>query len=522
MYHLFMGHSDFDLDLDQTTRHIWLQHCTDSECLSSILDMALTCFGAHPVEARFELASRLVYAKPTWFLSWTGLKPSDPKLAIMKNSCGTSMMHWIASSLGNCLPFNQPLSDSATQLLELGVKVLRNGANPCSVADANDMSFFYYQPFMNSGAVLASFVSKDPSPCKTTPLLLYLGIRDWRLHNNPIEWQKHTLYQILVWTQMIIDAGIDLCAYGTMERETWSRLDINRKLEVSGYTEISDLVFGPRPTDWSLKTFFVRSQSLYRLESPPGAFPEDQRLPLLIAWRPTSSESSEGYWSLKKEKVLPSKTMDIRELLSIVTGSENTLVDAAQDDSGVIMLMQYRASRRRYPLKRSHSQPPMLQRRDISYYASHTSRTRHWLMSYHFCPFDSHWRLNCNYDASSVGNSSSQVELYDKYMNLSDHSRWKVCNVRACVKGEIRYLSSVQESHRWQQYSFLAGIAACQDHYPRQPSTLVRNSYYHSGTQDCPRGCAKVHLHQLAVPTSLRYFHPISRFKGNNDLKNGS
>lgn len=168
------------------------------------------------------------------------------------------------------------------------------------------------------------------------------------------------------------------------------------------------------------------------------------------------------------------------------------LCRSSQDDSGTIMLLQDRASRRT-PRRRSYSQPPCLKRREVDYCA--LRYVAFWMRAVHFCPFNLHWSCNC-----------SKSSLMWQQHVLCDGGTYTLSDLRRCMKGTHQGYGSIQESERWRSYSFLAEIAMCQsgsiEHLKAMGFRL------HSATPDCPQGCSKVDLGKLAVPQELQPYHP--------------
>lgn len=173
------------------------------------------------------------------------------------------------------------------------------------------------------------------------------------------------------------------------------------------------------------------------------------------------------------------------------------LVDGVQDDSGVIMLMQCRASRFQRFTSRSRSEPPDTRYRERAYYARHTSRKHPWIVPYHLCPYDSRWQFSCDYGESfwTIG------------ADLCGGPEPSSFELRSCVAGSSNGPSSVQMGQPWKWSSFLACIAYCK---AKQASVyyyhITPESYYdapesmrHSVTSSCPQGCSKIDQDLLDV-----------------------
>jgi hypothetical protein len=429
MYRTFIGNPGFDADLDNNFGYTWLYYCCDMEGLDVILQNQFSGFDSRPVEAKFELASRIACLEASGFLRCIGLPTSDRRLASLRNSNGTSILHCVARHLWNIACKGFP-SDELQEWLDLGVSVLKNGANPCSIANIDNewIPFKFHLP-----------KTAESPKWQTTPLLGCVENSCWWIQRDSKDWPSMTLDTIRVWAEMIQRAGLDLCDYGAKESEVWKSLGVQDSSKFQHIlriyhkpTKIEQLVYGPTPTDWSLKTFYFWGHYIYTLRPPPGSFAEEYRLPTAIAWLPTEKEENEGPWTLVEKKYLVSKDADLRDSLSHPREPFNKLVDDPQDDAGVIMLMQYRDSRTLSAASRSHSQPPDLRRREVAYLAAQSCCRREWLANYHLCPFDFRWKFGC-----------VREERYESFQKLNDNASWDVFHVRSCVK------------QAWQRLAFL-------------------------------------------------------------------
>ena len=276
---------------------------------------------------------------------------------------------------------------------------------------------------------------------------------------------------------MIQAGGIELCEYGNKENQIWK--DIGIKIP-GRWARAEQIVYGPTPSDWSIIIRHVHHIPIYKLHSLPGAFIENCSAPTTIMWPRTREEEDEGRWERVETKRVLSEPVDVRYINARLTEPFTELVESAQDDSGVVMLMQYRASRTRSSASRSHSQPSSIRRREAAYQKVRYSHRHPWLNLYHLCPFNSQWQFGYN--------------------------RGESFGLRSCIKDTSHGRSSVQESWSWWHSSFLADISQCQgqDPYFSESSKSLR----HTAARDCPQKCSQVHLNRLQVPASLRRFHP--------------
>lgn len=211
------------------------------------------------------------------FLSRIDYSPSDRRLAFERNSSGVSVLHWIARHLWQLAKLDFP-PDELQELLNLGVSVLKNGADPCNIAfQESEYSIRNKRFFWDA-------VDRKEL-CQTKPLMDCLDCCNlkWYLKLDRKSWLRRTLRCIYYWAEIIRRADIDLCDYGTRESDIWRSLGFPGSTchSTSEYRqlEIGRLVYGPKPTDWSLEVRFHRPCWVYGLRPPPGAFVEEYRLP---------------------------------------------------------------------------------------------------------------------------------------------------------------------------------------------------------------------------------------------------
>lgn len=447
--------------------YAWVYWCTAIQCLDVILENLYPGFFYLQVDRKLDLAVRFNFMQVSGFLKCLGLRPSDKRLAFIKTSSGLSVLHHIARRYWK-FPRGRFPNPEFQEWFDLGISILKSGADPSSIAPE-----WRYTPL--SGCLLVMY---------------------WRTYEDRRTSLAQKLNAIRVWVKMVQLAGLDLCEYGAKETEVWRALGVQEfsELQKGELTKVEELVYGSTPVDWSLKISRRRTLCVYELRPPPGAFIANLHLPSKLIWLPTTAEEDEGPWEVVESKALISATVDIGGPVSHLNEPFTELVEGAQDDSGTIMLMQYRASRPRSK-SRSNSQPPFLRRREVAYFAAHYSRRHKWLAYFHLCPYDSQWKFGC------VGYGD---ERYDSVPRLWESDAFLCFHIRSCAKGISSRCLSVQLSRSWQNYSFLTGIRDCQDYGRCWPFRRVE----HSGTVDCPQGCGKVRLNRLHVPESLRSYHP--------------
>lgn len=340
-----------------------------------------------------------------------------------------------------------------------------------------------------------------------TPLLRFLDLVKWQVRNsrgNLELLQK----KIQIWAEMVRQAGIDLCQYGAREAQVWKTLpgyESPCRWHGASYLRVLQLLFGATPADWSLEVQGrpLLESGILELRNPPGSFPRDQRVPTKIFWRPSTEEMDEGIWKTVAAFTISPRSMKLENAIKILVEEEIPFfvktIEDTQDDAGAISLLSLRANRTsrswRTSASRSNSQPASLLRANSIKHEFNTlsGLHRYWLPVCHFCPFDSKWSMECG------GDRHAWPEAPD-----DDLERF-----RDCIQGRKDRLASVQESIWWENFSFLACIAACQDAgglRPRNPAWLRKHG--HTGRMECPQNCKMVNLKQLHVPKELRPYHP--------------
>jgi hypothetical protein len=530
MYRLFLLAPGFDADLDDTElRYRWLHKCENMQCLDLILENLYIGFLSLPVEARFNFAVRVGIGggpiQPSLFLKCIGLSQSDQRLASLRSSNGESVLHYIACIL--CRIGVQ--GDISKQWLDLGVNVLKNGADPSCIARRECWGISRLRDIDPHSAYW-----RQAEWCNT-PLMDALDIENWGLRKNTPFLATDKLTTIQIWTEMLQQAGVDLCKYGNKESYAWKSLGLEESSKINGMycgtPRVGQLLYGPSPADWSLMIYSADCVPVFKFHPPPGAFTEIHNIPTMIIWYPTEEEMNEGPWEYAEERRIKSKYRDLRdadikptapfkELVDEVqddndglweyseemrikskyqdlrdadikpTAPFKELVDGVQDDCGSIMLMHLHADRPRGYTSRSHSQPRHSYHREAEYAARRHGGRNGWF-EYHLCLFNSQWRLGFH----------EGYYYYNEVLQISDP--------RNCVKDISNKCHSVQESWRWKNRSFLRDIAKCQDKYETNNNSRgMLRSMRHTATSNCPQGCSKIDLDRIQVPEELRYFHP--------------
>jgi hypothetical protein len=247
-------------------------------------------FFSLPVEARFDLAVQLsspqVAIEPSSFLKCIGLQQSDQRLASLRSSNGTSVLHHIAHILWSFPPQLRLLKDELQGWLDLGLNVLKSGADPCCISRR---CFRYGAPLYRAEGR------------QSTPLMDALKLECWGTPGGSLYFREMTLKIIQIWAGMLQQAGLDLRDYCDKESQVWKSLGIEdySKIDQADHpsyylAKVGQLIYGPTPADWSLMISCPISIPIFKLHPPPGAFPEKRNLPTTIIWYPTEEEQNEG------------------------------------------------------------------------------------------------------------------------------------------------------------------------------------------------------------------------------------
>ncbi|KAH0848295.1 hypothetical protein FOPE_02203 [Fonsecaea pedrosoi] len=474
MYRLFLQDPDIDTNMTDNirlgvARNIWLQLCRRVEPLEVVLQNQLPGFDSRTFEERFELASRLTRLDATAFLRCVGMQAMDPRLALLRNNSGQTVLHCVASHN----------LERHKDWLDIGLGVLKNGADPSMIADASNYG---------------------PEEWLVTPLLHYLQVHRWKSPRDFIR----MLHRVHTWAEMIQQAGLDLFQYGVRESGIWRDLGVQALEKRGGWgAQVTGLIYGPAPEDWSLTIVHHWTIDVYKLHLLPGAFSDKPRLPDKIAWLPTELERDEGCWTRIERRQRVTEAVDLRQVPFYQRQPFINIVNGSQDDSGPVMLMEYRASRVTGGTRtRSCSQPPCRGRRALP--PVRDSDGRAWI-DYHFCLLNSRWR---------VGGTDRVLEGPP----IADFpaATWAV-DVRNCLRGACSDTpTSFLQGGRWKSGSFLAEIVDCQDesqyHSFTEQNRRSEESLRHKGTWDCPQGCGNLDIGRLNVPLPLRPFHPHRRY----------
>lgn len=494
MYRLFLGQNGLSYEPeDSHFERGWIERCPNGSCLDLILQHQLLNSGTFSAANRLELAVRVDPfendIKCSDFLRCVGLRESDTRLASLKTKNGVTILHQVAQHIQTQNSWPCFREKDVEDWVRLGIHVLRNGAELSAVAHRGFVELFgpvHLSP--RQSEALAKF------KCPLTPLRNVISFR-LKEYCKESFWAECLLESVHAWAQILQQAGVDLLDYCRKENEIWKQIKcqnnstfVSKFFSATQRCEVEHVSCGSTPAEWSLICRNVWTVPIWKLQILPGGFSTEDLVPSTIMWDPTPEEKEEGIWKMQTEKELLSDPIDLKDLCVKVQEPFTKLIDGTQDDSSLVVLMEYRRSHRKCSSSRSRSQPPLSTQRTIQD-TIHRSAARSWSDGYHICRSDSRWRLDC---ANNAWDSREP-------------------GPRECVSTKSFFSS--QESRHWCWYSYLAEIAMCQEGFQGLPSSRIvgRQWLKHTGHSDCPQGCSKVDLRRLHVPTSLRSFHPRGR-----------
>ena len=225
-----------------------------------------------------------------------------------------------------------------------------------------------------------------------------MGAENWHLPTRSVSDLRIGLRLLFLWLTMVQRAGIDLLDYGAREKKTWNTLGFNQFLHWY-WLRIAGLVYGSKILQWSIKIRYCNLVSVRRLHRPPGAF-QQYAVTETIIWTPSRAEEDEGYWKVVKVHDVVTKDINLEEVTIDKRSAFVFLVDKTQDDSAEIMTMAMAMTNRK-SRPRFSSQPPSLRRSVFDHCISQESRKHKWLTSFHLCPSDFEWKIDCCSDHSS-------------------------------------------------------------------------------------------------------------------------
>jgi len=249
---------------------------------------------------------------------------------------------------------------------------------------------------------------------------------------------------IRVWAEIISHCHIDLVSYGASERSKWLECLLARAGSFPGgsfypgvwrqMVGITDFAYGASPAQWTVALTRQTTATLYRSLPCPGAWPTSPLVPDVICWHPSRQRSGDESWEPCRSLTLTTSfTAEDRSYLESPSEFDRLMEDA-QDDSGVVVLMISDRPARRYDsqrISRSHSEPRFRPKLRTGTRERFRKATRPWL-DYHPCeayPHGSpyHWRHSYQVNGVDFDECARGTR---RYANIQETPWWKMWSSR--------------------------------------------------------------------------------------------
>lgn len=449
------GSTNVDMDFTTPGSCESLQWMEEHQ-INTLLDGDVFSNGQQSALDFFEaMSSRSIFTTARTFLRVVGLKSTSSELATLITRNGRlSILHFVAKMLA-WAPDEMAITDSAIEdWLAIASTLLKHGFKP-SAKTYSDCT------------ALWCLVDECPNtPC---------GSR----------WASEV---IRAWVRTVQEAGIDLPEYGRHEADIWRLKYLRQSKHLESEVVEMSLSYGHTADQWrvtkSLST--SKSVSLYEMERMPGIFGSNPYIPTYICWDPDDFDQGAHSWRFVSIAKSWRQSRDaFQENEEHETKKKNTCLPA--DDAALTVTLASRGTKWVVTPRRSASLPPTIHGQDdMIARLAHSFTTPAWYSRPHYC----------------VSTASC------KYANIHKSG------ARACANDACRRADHLDRHpvFAWQGANFLADIRDCQDGYIPSNSRFYgfrRSLSLHTGTRDCPQGCAKVHLEKFHVPQAFREFHPL-------------
>lgn len=348
MFRLFIETYNMDIELGEASVTpsmipFWWLSCPDTATFSMIMRnqasldpsvpmFKLSLFDDMGLGAEYMIGSFPRFQSPDVLLAVFGLAWTRESLGAIPIAAKEGILH--AASRG-AVSFSYYRPHSRRWRL-LARDLVRWGTNPsCVSAGETPLTIMCYFP--------ARCIGETGPYCWAE---LHRGLREWIL--------------------LLMDSGVDVVSYGQNESQTWEDNGMRNKLNMliwdwKGYPRVKctvdRLIYGACLEDWGFMLRQVRTLSIFKRSSAPGAWPQDPRLPDCIVHNPDFHEV--GWVKIRSISVasapFDSRVNDIRSSNELTSVAH---LIAAQDDAGPLVLSQLWRRRPWKLCKRRSSQPP--------------------------------------------------------------------------------------------------------------------------------------------------------------------
>lgn len=458
MYSTLLERSSVDVDLDENSWRESFECCHDEDCVKIIMrkqtSLCLPNGQSHNYVEIMNMLSRSWLAfSPDVVLAWFGMDHVTPELAELRSSQGFTALHAAAIAVIYWMYKRTPVQSEMLWNWRMFLRDVLSAGADCFALWQNQ-----------------------------TPLLAALR----RSLNDRARWGHvedldvaATISEFLRdWNAEVYHAGVDdLLTYWDKEENIWQQKACERpKYDASLFAtayftpHLVPLypIFYAAADIWTLAVVRLRRLQISQLELPLSAWNVPQNPITKIIWRPDRAENEEGEWvetdvtDIKSPPfaMIAPGTYESTEHLAKVAAfagrlnNFNTnaqkifdeseyfpdLLKTYQDDHDPIALRMLERPNAFKHKRRSISQPPPIERREVAYTTpfEHYGEPRDWLRC-HLCPRDNRWRFLCTdmfigqrlpmtrlricMRADSIPTSAQETEEWDHY-NVVNGERW--------------------------------------------------------------------------------------------------
>ncbi|WPH04484.1 Hypothetical protein R9X50_00737500 [Acrodontium crateriforme] len=378
----FINVHGLDIDLeDVACLENWSFEETGAECWNIVVKNQsgpLSLTSKSIILATF--IDRGVSARPHELSNIFGLDVFGRQMAKLKDPRGRSALWMVASELEKRVKANYKSSSTLEEWFDLGVRLIRNGADP------------HGRNHKGEGSIVSGYI--------------------WDFHAR----LNTRVTLVRLWAQLLDAAGVNLVSYGDAEVANCDGGAVFFEYALDG-PHTCFLLYGSRPDDWGIRFQPIERLQIFQYYVTPGTFPQTSRVPTKISWYPIGRERLEGAWRLGSEHHRHSLSNTAVDHYKPPENRHIPLADminSTQDDTLMLPLLLERERHQR-PRKRSQSEPRL---------ANDGICLSRGLIVLHQCPLDGKYRIGC-----------VCTTLKFSPDHLQEFKRMKI-NLDCCVRGD--------------------------------------------------------------------------------------
>ena len=396
IYRLFFEKTDIDTDLCELRFKFpfWLYFVSDEIAWVCLKEAQATAYSSWPTDLRMEIGMRV--------FNMTIYLHREPQ----------RILYWIGESKVTRAIAEYKRNDGFT-LLHLVIEVLRRFKD-----ESLDAALDLIASLISHGAEISSIWRGK------TPFLRFL---EERSRGRPSCCRYHLVFALradtYLWYDVLRRSGTPFLRFVRGENlamkhcnTTVYRFSSEEKVAVDRLTLTAD------SSKWDLEVHSTCCVPIYERRSAPGAWPHSDKDVSKICWKPSYRYEDATDWVESDRLILEGRTWSLeKESLQPWKATHDARSLGCQDDHGVIAL---RVDRQQRPLslQRSCSFSGVIG--DSLFQACDESRR--WLPYYQRCPRD------------------GKFQFYDGERDT-----------RACLRGACGLDLSIQETRKWQTFSFV-------------------------------------------------------------------